>query len=900
MQSNSADNVVNFKKPLARYHAMKTLAIILGVLCVLCVVFYFSFMPLVLSYGSEKIKTFMQNRGFEISWSKIDGAMPSFDGELGISFQDLNVTGRGLTFKASEMTALTSFKKLLKGHYEVDDLEIAKAKLRADISALKKGSEKQEESTTSSKKFSLGSTSIEQLELEVLNGELELGAGTFTEISCSELVEPIVCKAKTENLSGLDAHFTGKVDLELTVHSLLNKKAEFIVQADEPFLVQKDQYRVKASGAKAEIDPSWIQASVEQVEFNLGKAQGNFEKIEVEQADHIRSIQITGGEVTVDGIAHEKPLIDQFLHEIPRVLDRAERDKIKLEPIVPPSIYNLPWNKVVQGLNLLKKGFGVVQKVSWNNIHVHALALDGEKESVFSTHGLLTPQEFEIGGTIGGKFEIFGNMLPDQPMPVSLNVNTTALDLDALGNALKHLGFIFGWPIKGLLFADISVAPGTGSKCLYEIGVSGDPTACDVPDFVPIEIEGKIEVAGGEVDWPSVSREPLTHLDGQLNFNFVLSPIFSGGTATILSGPYDLALTGMMKEGSMGPEFKGTMRLEPLTCQQALDGLPRELLGPYKKIEVEGNLDLAASITIPFQAPKKTEVDLKKFNYDECVVTALNAERSAWPDIKIPNLELTGLARKQMMNDVFWLMEDFIMRPREGVDEDVEVFIGPGTKDYVSIKDVSTYMVGATYLSEEMNFYNGAGISKMLITRAVKLNLEGRRYVYGGSTITQQLVKNLFLTRDKTLARKFREALIASRVASAIPKSRILELYLNCIEFGPNIYGIGPAAEFYYQKKPSDLRPMESIILAMYKPSPFAGPLMKKKGVSPSYPYWINRIDVMLDRMVEYGHLDPALAEAERPHKLLYWHDGVYDSSLPYDVNLLSPKKDDEEEERGE
>ena len=79
-------------------------------------------------------------------------------------------------------------------------------------------------------------------------------------------------------------------------------------------------------------------------------------------------------------------------------------------------------------------------------------------------------------------------------------------------------------------------------------------------------------------------------------------------------------------------------------------------------------------------------------------------------------------------------------------------------------------------------------------------SLERGRFVYGGSTISQQLVKNLFLTRQKNISRKIEEAIITWKMEEVVSKDRIMELYLNCIEFGPNIYGIRHAAQHYFGK----------------------------------------------------------------------------------------------------
>src|SRR5690606_8087956 len=102
--------------------------------------------------------------------------------------------------------------------------------------------------------------------------------------------------------------------------------------------------------------------------------------------------------------------------------------------------------------------------------------------------------------------------------------------------------------------------------------------------------------------------------------------------------------------------------------------------------------------------------------------------------------------------------------------DESEVFVGPGLPTYVPLSEMPSWVGGAAYLSEEILFYTDHGISLGLIKKALRLNLEKGRFVYGGSTVTQQLIKNLFLTRDKTLSRKLQEALIAWRITETIPK----------------------------------------------------------------------------------------------------------------------------------
>ena len=162
-----------------------------------------------------------------------------------------------------------------------------------------------------------------------------------------------------------------------------------------------------------------------------------------------------------------------------------------------------------------------------------------------------------------------------------------------------------------------------------------------------------------------------------------------------------------------------------------------------------------------------------------------------------------------------------------------------------------------------------------LVLRALRLNLDRGRFVYGGSTVTQQLVKNLFLTRQKSLARKVREILIASRITQEVSRDRVLELYLNCIEFGPDVYGIGAASRFYFGKDARMLTPREAVFLAMLKPSPKRGADMMRRGRTPAASYWIERAEEIFHRLVKKGYLSEEVAKAQRPYDIR-WQNGVY------------------------
>jgi monofunctional biosynthetic peptidoglycan transglycosylase len=140
-------------------------------------------------------------------------------------------------------------------------------------------------------------------------------------------------------------------------------------------------------------------------------------------------------------------------------------------------------------------------------------------------------------------------------------------------------------------------------------------------------------------------------------------------------------------------------------------------------------------------------------------------------------------------------------------------------KNWVKLQDISKYTRGAIVISEDWAFFQHEGIDINQIKIALSEVFSERKF-RGASTITQQMVKNVFLSDERSLWRKIHEIILSQKVEKVLSKNRILEVYLNCIEFGPGVYGIRNASYHYFKKHPSALNPRESAFLAMLLPSP--------------------------------------------------------------------------------
>ena len=157
-------------------------------------------------------------------------------------------------------------------------------------------------------------------------------------------------------------------------------------------------------------------------------------------------------------------------------------------------------------------------------------------------------------------------------------------------------------------------------------------------------------------------------------------------------------------------------------------------------------------------------------------------------------------------------------------------FKGNEKKEWVSLDDISKYVIDATIATEDKNFYKHKGFDFFRIIKAGYINIKNRKTEQGASTITQQYAKNLFLDFDKTWKRKWNEALYTIRLEANYSKDEILEGYLNTINYGHGVYGIENASKFYFNKSAKDLNLSEAAILVGIPKSPSNySPLINEK-----------------------------------------------------------------------
>ena len=170
---------------------------------------------------------------------------------------------------------------------------------------------------------------------------------------------------------------------------------------------------------------------------------------------------------------------------------------------------------------------------------------------------------------------------------------------------------------------------------------------------------------------------------------------------------------------------------------------------------------------------------------------------------------------------------------------------------WVSLPQISPYVIKAVIIAEDDKFWSHEGFDFEAMQKALAKDIEKGKFRIGGSTISQQLVKNLYLLPEKSIIRKVKEAIITWRIERKLSKKRIIELYLNVAEWGDGLFGVEAAARHYYGKPALSLTAPEAARLAVMLPSPLK---YQRFGTSR---YLEKRSEIIYQIMVRRGIVIP-------------------------------------------
>ena len=239
------------------------------------------------------------------------------------------------------------------------------------------------------------------------------------------------------------------------------------------------------------------------------------------------------------------------------------------------------------------------------------------------------------------------------------------------------------------------------------------------------------------------------------------------------------------------------LNIPKMKAQDFITSLPDGLFSHFKGMEAEGNFSYNLNFKFSKSHPDAIVFDSK---------------------LQPENLKITKYGEA----DLNKLNSEFTYRAIDKGVEQRPIVVGLSNPNYTPLHDISPYLQKCVLTSEDPSFFNHRGFINEAFKQSIAKNIKTKKFSRGASTISMQLIKNVFLTRQKTLSRKLEEILLVYILENncIASKERMLEVYFNIIEWGPNIYGIGEASHFYFQKRPADLTLKECMFLATIIPKP--------------------------------------------------------------------------------
>ncbi len=332
-------------------------------------------------------------------------------------------------------------------------------------------------------------------------------------------------------------------------------------------------------------------------------------------------------------------------------------------------------------------------------------------------------------------------------------------------------------------------------------------------DSSSYQFKTEIKIAGLSLDNPRLSFEPVGPLnfdvdsDGVIDFNDqqlqvekfnILFHNPSGNPVTLQMS----SLLNIRKTIGDNKNFASNLTLAltmPSTdCSSVIQTFSESVLGDVKKFKLEGKVDFGMSFQFNLHNPEDTNYRFDQFNFDCTIIEApMNFSQK-------------------------YLESAFVLERASDGERIKEIHVDPRDANFASFNSIAKVLVDTVVASEDTGFWAHHGIEAGALEQAVKRNLSEGRLAVGGSTITMQTARNLFLSRDKNLTRKLQEIFLSWYLEKILTKKRIMEIYLNIIEYGPNIFGIQNASQHYFDKPAAMLTLKQSVFLAQLLPAPVA------------------------------------------------------------------------------
>ncbi|MCA9673071.1 MAG: transglycosylase domain-containing protein [Myxococcales bacterium] len=302
--------------------------------------------------------------------------------------------------------------------------------------------------------------------------------------------------------------------------------------------------------------------------------------------------------------------------------------------------------------------------------------------------------------------------------------------------------------------------------------------------------------------------------------------------ARVASGSLELRLAGRIAAAAKGLKLALDAEMPQLPCQRLLTDLPRGFAPHLDGIGVEGDVGARFALRVDSSKLDDTHVDLALLP---------KGTRSCTVKADPPAADVNTLAKSLTI----------AVGGARGLGRRLR--LGKSNKHFRSYRRIPKHVRDAFVVAEDTHFYRHRGFDPKQLRNAFVANLRAGRLVRGASTISQQLVKNVFLHHARTLSRKFEEVVLTWRMEQVLAKRRILELYLNMVEMGAGVYGVQAAAQRYFGRDVSELTPLQAAHLAALTPAP--RPLSRRFAKAEPDAKWMDKLHLLLRLMRRSGSI---------------------------------------------
>jgi hypothetical protein len=352
------------------------------------------------------------------------------------------------------------------------------------------------------------------------------------------------------------------------------------------------------------------------------------------------------------------------------------------------------------------------------------------------------------------------------------------------------------------------------------------------------------------LEHPAIAKKRVRGLDVEVTAKGSLDErgTFVVESSELVFGALRLRARGSLEQTAEAVSGAWSFEAPVAGCQQLLDSVPVDLVPNVAGSKLDGTLRAAGRLAFD---TRHLETLLLDYQVDD---------RCKFVEVPLP------LAKARFQ-------QPFTYRVYLPDGTQAEQTTGPGTDAWASIDSISPYMQVAVFTTEDAGFPRHKGFSHASIRGALIANLKAGRFARGASTITMQLAKNLFLTREKTLSRKLEEVILTDYLEQAFTKDELLELYFNVIEFGPNVYGVRRAADHYFGRTPDELTLGESMFLSSILPSPVRYHKLAERDVISEG--WARHLRTLMTISQKNGLItEEELAEA-LSEPVAFWKEGT-------------------------